>query len=261
MSEHDAPLDAETRRQRRHFALRRLHSLTGVVPVGVFLVIHLWTNAKALQGPTSFGHAVAEINDLPFLAAIEILGIFVPLAFHAAYGVALVFRSKNNVGHYGYARNWLFVLQRVTGVIAFLFLLMHLKDFRVAKALGAMRHEGFFDELGVLLGVRWKALVYLFGTTASIFHFVNGLRTFLWSCGVTISERSQRFTTWACAGLGVGMWLLGASTIVFFSTGGQALVPISAVRAEGGRDPAEGTSVPRSAPSHPLSPAPGPAGP
>jgi hypothetical protein len=87
-----------------------------------------------------------------------------------------------------------------------------------------MRHEAFFDELGMLLGVRWKALVYLFGTTASIFHFVNGLRTFLWSWGVTISERSQRFTVWACAGLGVAMWLLGASTVVFFSTGGQSLV-------------------------------------
>jgi len=259
MAEHDAPLDAETRRQRRHFALRRLHSLSGVVPVGVFLVIHLWTNAKALQGATSFGEAVNEINSLPFLAAIEILGIFLPLAFHALYGVALVFQAKSNVGQYGYSRNWLYVLQRVTGVIALLFLLVHLKDFRVAKALGAMRHEAFFDELGMLLGVRWKALVYLFGTTASIFHFVNGLRTFLWSWGVTISDRSQRFALWACAGLGVGMWLLGASTIVFFSTGGQALVPVSVVRAEGGRDPAEAVhAIPPAIPAIPAASGAGP---
>lgn len=238
LADHDDPVDAEARRQRRSFVLRRLHSLSGVVPVGVFLVVHLWTNAKALSGPASFGDAVNEINSLPFLPAIEILGIFLPLAFHALYGVALAFRSQPNVGQYGYARNWLFVLQRVTGVIAFLFVLMHLKDFRVAKALGAMRHEGFFDELGMLLGVRWKALVYLLGTTASVFHFANGLRTVLWSWGVTISQRSQRFTAWACAGLGVGMWVLGASTILFFSTGGQSLIPVSAVRAEGGRDPA-----------------------
>lgn len=239
MSDHDAPLDAETRRQRRAFVVRRLHSLAGVVPVGAFLVVHLWTNAKALSGPISFGAAVAEINNLPFLIAIELGLIFVPLAFHAIYGVVLAFQSRPNVGAYGYPRNWLFVIQRVTGIIAFLFLLVHLKDFRVAKALGVMRSEGFFDQLGMLLGVRWKALVYLFGTTASIFHFANGLRTFLWSWGVTVSERSQRFTTWACASLGVAMWVLGASTIVFFSTGGQSLVPTSVVRAEGGRDPAE----------------------
>lgn len=249
MSDHDAPLDPETRRHGREFVLRRLHGLSGVVPVGVFLVVHLWTNAKALSGPISFGEAVSEINNLPFLAVIEVLGIFVPLAFHALYGVVLAFKSKQNVGQYGYSRNWLFMLQRVTGVIAFLFIVVHLKDFRVAKALGSMRHEAFFDELGMLLGVRWKALVYLFGTTASIFHFVNGLRTFLWSWGVTISERSQRFTVWACAGLGLAMWLLGASTIVFFSTGGQSLIPTSLVRAEGGRDPAEGRAHPLGAAS------------
>lgn len=244
MSDHAAPLEAETWRQGRRFVLRRLHGLSGVVPVGVFLVVHLWTNAKALSGPISFGEAVSEINNLPFLAAIEVFGILLPLAFHALYGVVLALQSKQNVGHYGYSRNWLFMLQRVTGVIAFLFIVVHLKDFRVAKALGAMRHEAFFDELGMLLGVRWKALVYLFGTTASIFHFVNGLRTFLWSWGVTISERSQRFTVWACAGLGLGLWLLGASTIVFFSTGGQSLIPTSIVRAGGGRDPAESTTRP-----------------
>jgi succinate dehydrogenase / fumarate reductase cytochrome b subunit len=244
MAEHDGPLDAEARRQRRHFTMRRLHSLSGVVPVGVFLVVHLWTNAKALSGPVTFGHAVGEIHSLPFLVAIEVFGIFVPLAFHALYGVALVFQSRPNVGVYGYSRNWLFVLQRATGVLAFLFILMHLKDFRVAKALGAMRPEGFFDELGQLLGVRWKALVYLFGTTASIFHFANGVRTVLWSWGVTISDRSQRFATWACAGLGAALWLLGASTILFFSTGGQSLLPTSAVRAEGGRDPLDRATLP-----------------
>lgn len=258
MAEHDAPLDAEARRQRRHFLARRLHSLSGVVPVGVFLVVHLWTNAKALSGPITFGRAVGEINDLPFLPVIEVLGIFLPLGFHALYGVVLAFRAKPNVGVYGYARNWLFVLQRVTGVIAFLFLLMHVKDFRVAKALGSMRHEGFFDELGLLLGVRWKALIYLLGTTASIFHFANGLRTVLWSFGVTISDRSQRFATWACAGLGAGLWVLGASTIVFFSTGGQSFIPTSAVRAEGGRDPLDRAAIP--AASAATMPAPRPSG-
>lgn len=258
MSANDAPLDAETRRQRRHFALRRLHSLTGVVPVGVFLVVHLWTNAKALSGPVSFTEAVEEINSLPLLVVVETLFIFLPLAFHAVWGVVLAFEAKPNVGVYGYPRNWMYVLQRVTGVIALLFLLVHLNDFRVAKALGAMPHDAFFAELGSLLSVRWKALLYLFGTTASIFHFVNGLRTFLWSWGVTISERSQRFTAWACAGLGAAMWVLGASTIVFFSTGGTLMVPRSLVRGEAGRDPADTahvapaptTSAPRPAAPH-----------
>lgn len=244
MAAHVATLDADTRRNRRHFALRRLHSLSGVVPVGAFLVVHLWTNSKAMLGPASFGHAVEEINSIPFLIVVETLGIFLPLAFHAIYGVVLAFQSRANVGAYGYSRNWMYVLQRVTGVLAFVFIVIHLKDFRVAKALGVMQHEGFFFELGNLLAVRWKALVYLLGTTAAIFHFANGLRTFLWSWGVTISERSQRFATYGASFLGVALWFLGANTILFFSTGGSMMFPTSWVRSEGGADPAAATHAP-----------------
>jgi succinate dehydrogenase/fumarate reductase cytochrome b subunit (b558 family) len=234
-----AELDAETRRHRRHFALRRLHSLTGVVPVGAFLIVHLWTNAKAMLGPSSFGRAVEEINNLPFLVAIEVVGILAPLAFHAIYGVVLAFESRPNVGAYGYTRNWMYTLQRVTGILAFIFIVVHLKDFRLAKALGVMQYGGFFDSLGELLTIRWRALFYLFGTTAAVFHFANGLRTFLWSWGITVSERSQRFATIVAASLGVALWLLGANTILFFATGGSMMFPTSWVRGEHGRDPGE----------------------
>lgn len=233
--------------------MRRLHSLTGLVPVGGFLIVHLWTNSKAMLGPASFGHAVEEINNIPFLVVVEMLAIFLPLAFHAIYGVVLTFQSRANVSAYGYSRNWLYVLQRVTGIIAFVFIIIHLKDFRIAKALGLMQHQGFFGELGNLLSVRWRALVYLFGTTASVFHFVNGLRTFLWSWGITVSERSQRFTTYASAAFGLALWFLGANTILFFATGGSMLFPSSWLRAESGRDPGEAaiTPVPSPSTTHP----------
>jgi succinate dehydrogenase / fumarate reductase cytochrome b subunit len=249
MAAHVATLDEETRRHRRHFTLRRLHSLSGVVPVGAFLVVHLWTNSKAMLGPASFGRAVEEINSLPFLIVIETLGIFLPLAFHAIYGVALAFQSRANVGAYGYSRNWMYVLQRVTGVIAFVFIVIHLRDFRVAKALGVMQYQGFFLEVGNLLAVRWKALVYLLGTTAAVFHFANGLRTFLWSWGITVSERSQRFATWGATVFGVALWFLAANTILFFSTGGSMMFPASWIRAEGGGDPAAVTHPPLPSPS------------
>jgi succinate dehydrogenase / fumarate reductase, cytochrome b subunit len=248
MAAHALELDAETKRQRRHYTLRKLHSLSGVVPVGAFLMVHLWTNSKAMLGPISFGHAVEEINSIPFLIVVETIGIFIPLAFHAIYGVVLAFQSRANVGAYGYTRNWLYVLQRVTGVIAFLFLIVHLKDFRINKALGVMQSAAFFNELGTLLSMKWRALLYLFGTTASVFHFANGLRTFLWSWGFTVSERSQRSATIAVSILGAALWFLGANTVLFFSTGGSMLFPSSWIRAEAGRDPADHAITP--APSH-----------
>jgi succinate dehydrogenase/fumarate reductase cytochrome b subunit len=75
-----------------------VHSLTGVVPVGVFLLAHLWTNAQALSGQSAFDAAVSEIHHLPYLPAIEVFGIFLPLSFHALYGVKLALEAKVNVG-------------------------------------------------------------------------------------------------------------------------------------------------------------------
>ncbi len=244
MSENAEPIEEATRRDRRHFVMRKLHSLTGIVPVGVFLVFHLWTNAKAVQGRTCFGHAVEEIARQPLLPVIEVLAIFAPLAFHALYGVVLALQSKQNVGAYGYARNWMFLLQRVTGVVTLVFIAFHLKDLRIPKLLGTMQHSEFFDALGAMLSDRWgghaKALFYELGVAASVFHFANGVRTFLFSWGVTISAKSQRATSWAVALLGVALWFVGTNTVAFFATGGKAFVPSSLTRGEGGRDLCEG---------------------
>jgi succinate dehydrogenase/fumarate reductase cytochrome b subunit (b558 family) len=214
-----SPEDAARRRDRRHFILRKLHSLTGIVPVGVFLAEHLWTNAKAMQGQICFGNAVNDIIHLPFLPAIEIFGIFLPLAFHAGYGIKLAFESKQNVGVYGYSRNWMFFLQRITGLITLVFIIFHLKDFRIAKLLNQMGHEMFFKELGDQLShttgrIPLNALFYALGVTASVFHFANGIRTFVFSWGITISEKSQRWAAWAAAGIGVALWFVGINTVL-----------------------------------------------
>ena len=60
---------------RSAFVMRRLHSLSGVVPVGLFLILHLWTNARALAGEDAYTHGVEEIQTIPFLPLVELLGI------------------------------------------------------------------------------------------------------------------------------------------------------------------------------------------
>ncbi len=252
MAETDAPqagpVDDATRRNRRHFLLRRLHALTGIVPVGVFLIEHFWTNSKATQGRTCFANAVDAIIHLPFLPLIEIFGIFLPLAFHALYGVKLAFESKQNTGQYGYTGNWMFLLQRVTGIVTLVFIVFHLQDFRVAKLMGQMASTALFASLGIQLANKWKALFYLLGVSASVFHFANGIRTFAFSWGLTISRRSQLWTGYAVIGIGVALWLLGANTVLFFATGGTAFVPSSLVRGEGGKDMCEESVAPPTAP-------------
>ena len=206
--------------------MRRLHSLSGVFPVGVFLVSHLWTNAKALKGQPSFDRAVADINHLPLLALLEIFGIFAPLAFHAIYGVALAFEGRSNVGRYPYSRNVLYTLQRATGLVAFAFIVWHLWEFRIPKLLGRMTADAFYPTLEAHLSSTYRgfpllAAVYLTGIAASVAHFANGLFTFSFSWGLCVTRRSQRLFATAFGLLGVLVFVMGAQTTLYFATGAQ----------------------------------------
>ena len=62
---------------RHHFLVRRLHSLSGIVPIGVFLCVHLLTNASVLapgDPGAEFQKAVEKIHALgPMLIPVEIV--------------------------------------------------------------------------------------------------------------------------------------------------------------------------------------------
>jgi succinate dehydrogenase/fumarate reductase cytochrome b subunit (b558 family) len=197
-----------------------------VFPVGVFLVSHLWTNAKALGGRQSFDKAVGDINQLPLLPAIELFGIFLPLAYHAIYGVKLAFEGRPNVGLYPFSKNWLYTLQRVTGLVTFVFIGWHLWEFRVQRFLGKMTSEAFYPVLAEGLsstsaGIPVLAIVYLVGIGASAFHFANGLSAFVFGWGVCISKRSRRLLGVFFAVAGLAIFLVGADTALFYATGAR----------------------------------------
>jgi succinate dehydrogenase/fumarate reductase cytochrome b subunit (b558 family) len=213
-------------RSHRPYLLRKLHSLSGVVPVGVFLVFHLWENARALQGQEQYEESVAGINHLPFLPVLEWGLIIVPLLFHAVYGVKLAFEGRPNVGKYTYSRNWMYFLQRVTGVLAFAFILFHLYEYWWQKLVGKMAPEQFYaalcQNMTYAVGpVPVVGLVYAFGIAASVFHFANGLSGFCFSWGITTSRRAQQYAATVFGVLGVALLVLGLTTVSYFATGSR----------------------------------------
>ena len=119
------------------FYLRRLHSLLGIIPVGLFLTQHLVINHFATRGEEAFNNASNFMGSLPFVLFLEWFIIYIPLMFHAFYGVYIAFTAKNNVQRYGTFRNWMFLLQRVTGVFLVVFIAWHIYETRIQKALGA----------------------------------------------------------------------------------------------------------------------------
>ena len=195
------------------FWMRKVHSLSGVVPVGAFMAFHLFENSSAANGAEAFRSRVMEINSMPFVPVLEVLGIWLPLAFHAGYGMVIVFEGRPNVAAYGHGRNWLYLMQRVTGVIALAFIVFHMMNFRFHK------EEFMADPYGNVKGVLstpWVFGFYLLGIGSCVFHFANGLCGFLFSWGFTVGPSSKRLAAMACTGLGVAVFALGMRALFAF---------------------------------------------
>ena len=89
---------------RHEFLIRRLHSLTGLVPVGAFLVVHLLTNMGILDN--SYQQRVDLIHSMGerTLEVTEWTCIFLPILFHGIIGLIIVARGKRNLAYYPYPR-------------------------------------------------------------------------------------------------------------------------------------------------------------
>jgi len=212
---------------RHHFLLRRLHSLSGIVPIGVFLINHLLTNATAFLGPDRFDEHVRWLHGLPFLTAIEILFIFFPLLFHGAYGIKIALEGRINVSHYPYMDNWRYTLQRVTAWIMVVFILLHLAHFRFAHWFGGVDYKAArpfffaFTQQGFegLWLPKWAWMVaYAVGLAAAVYHFCNGLVTFCITWGITVGIQARKRMSVAAGLLGVVLLTWGALSLYALGT-------------------------------------------
>src|SRR5262249_43856989 len=113
--------------------LRRLHSITGIVPIGAFLVFHLWTNTTAARGADAYDEAARGLQQLPLSLAAEILLIALPLAFHGVYGLYLAAVRDPGAPAPTPARRALSRVQRATGIVVFAFLFFHLWTARLVQ--------------------------------------------------------------------------------------------------------------------------------
>ncbi|MGE7758983.1 succinate dehydrogenase cytochrome b558 subunit [Peribacillus sp. NPDC097895] len=197
----------------REFGNRRLHSLLGVIPIGLFLIFHLSVNFMATKGEETFNGAVHLIEFTPVKILVEWVVIYLPILFHAVYGIYIAFTAKNNLGRFGFFRNWMFMLQRLTGIITLIFLVWHIWETRVQAALGATVD---FDMMAEIFSSPFMVGFYIVGIISAIFHFANGLWSFAVSWGLTVSPRSQRIMTYFTLIVFVLLSYIGVSAIFAF---------------------------------------------
>ncbi len=207
---------------KHHFLLRRLHSLSGVLPVGVFVIMHLFTNFQILVG--NFQHEVEFIHSMPALLAIEIT-LWLSIGFHAALGFYYTFTGRVNNRTYNYGGNWRYTLQRVTGMLALAFIFIHIATLRWGWTFASVIDTPFFVKgpngiplvtVSTAIALQHSkiiALIYIIGVFSVVYHWSNGLWTAAITWGLTVSDQAQKRWGYACIGLFVALSVFSAGAI------------------------------------------------
>jgi succinate dehydrogenase / fumarate reductase cytochrome b subunit len=206
---------------RQEFLLRRLHSASGIFPIGAYLLAHIFLeNSFVLAGGRSFEGLVRAIAaiPLPVLLAAEILFIWGPLLFHALYGFVRVAQSElDNPLRNDHLGAYLYSLQRISGVVAFAFIAWHVWSTR-------MQYYFFDTEItyaymhGIMIDpLRFAA--YVLGVLACVFHFTNGIWTFAITWGITVGADAQRRLRAVCLVFFVVMYGTAIAILMAFRTG------------------------------------------
>ncbi|WP_270671293.1 succinate dehydrogenase, cytochrome b556 subunit [Staphylococcus hominis] len=202
-------------KSKNEFYLRRLHSLLGIIPIGAFLIVHLMINHQATQGAEAFNKAAGFMESLPFLLVAELILIYIPILYHGLYGIHIAFTAKENIGHYSLFRNWMFALQRLTGIIAFVFIFVHLWQTRLQKLF--FGKEISYDMMHQTLQNPIWVIVYIICVIAVIYHFSNGIWSFLVTWGFLQSKKSQRIFTWVSLIIFLILSYIGVTAILAFA--------------------------------------------
>jgi len=205
---------------RENFVMHRIHSITGVMPVGYYMVQHLVLNANSIAGPEKFNGVIEFFESMPkhLLLVIEAGMIWIPLLFHAVYGLFIISRAKNNyfTTKYKWSENRMFFLQRISGLAVFAFLIYHVLTTTVAKYVSGnaetIKYAGMSERFHnpIILAA------YVLGILAASYHLGYGLWNFCIRWGITVTEAAQQRIQKISGVVFVAITLIGWAALVGF---------------------------------------------
>jgi succinate dehydrogenase / fumarate reductase cytochrome b subunit len=198
----------------RHWLLRRLHSLSGIIPIGGFLFFHIFENAFVLKGGPVWWKETDFTRNIPLQVAVEATVLWIPILYHAIYGIVITITAQPN--DYPFERNYQYTLQRITGILAFLFIGFHVLSTRAYfYATGVetdyMRMHNFMMNPLILT-------TYIVGTLACVYHLTNGIFTFTITWGIAVGAKAQTLVNRVCVLLFVVLAVVSVAILVAFRT-------------------------------------------
>ena len=191
---------------------KKIFRLFGLVPLGIYVLVHLYNNNISNQGPEAFNAHLQWWRERPFKLPLTVLFLYIPLFWHLFYGIYVASQTRPNNTSYSYFSNFRYLLQRLSGIGLALFIPAHIVKTRIEPF---FEHETVdFNHMAQAFTENLTLGVYALGILGVSYHIANGF----WEAGVswgwTVSRRSQRT-------------MVGLSMLVFFAV---ALLGGSAVR-------------------------------
>ncbi|MGA2001181.1 MAG: succinate dehydrogenase [Terriglobales bacterium] len=211
--------------QGNSFLWRRLHSLSGIFPIGAFLVEHFLSNAFATNGGAAYNENVRFLTGLPFVLGMEMTFIYIPLAFHAGYGFWIWWRGESNVGDYPWLGNWMYTLQRYTGIAAFFYIGYHTWTMRFSGAHIITHSEIAYAKVWTELQNPWMVAIYCVGLAAASCHFAYGIWLFAAKWGFVVGEQGRKKFGYVCLVIGLAMTAMAAASVYAFISTPEGQVP------------------------------------
>ena len=202
----------------------KLFSSSGVVPLGAFVLYHLWMASALLGSHASFDRQSAFLHEGAMgsvFTFLELVLVVLPLVFHAAYGIYL---SLQRTTAHSYESDLMRSLERVTGVVILVFVIWHTWQTRVPTLNGAVIAPDYSSRLTEQLsttssGIPWTALAYLVGLAATAFHLVAGLNSacVTWSIPATFAGRARARVLFRA--IGILFFAVSSATVLELATG------------------------------------------
>lgn len=205
---------------KENFFWHKVHSLTGIVPVGFYMLQHLTLNSFSIAGPAYFNGVIGFFEGMPkhFLLVLEVCAIWLPLLFHAVYGLFIVGRGSPNYfsSKYGWSQNRMYTFQRYTGIFLFFFLIYHVITTTGSKYANGNAEQIRYAGMHMYFSHWYWLLLYMVGILFASYHLSYGIWNFCIRWGITISERAQIKVQKFAFGMFIVVTLLGWSALVGF---------------------------------------------
>ncbi len=200
----------------RHWILRRLHSLTGIIPIGAFLFFHIFENSYVTHGAEVWWKESEFTRTLPCEFFIEALLLWIPISYNAIYGLVITVTAEPNVDAYALERNLQYTLQRITGILALAFILFHFFTTRGWFYLTGV--ETYYARMHDFMMNPLYLSIYIIGTLSCLYHLTNGIFTFCITWGITVGPRAQTLVNRVCVALFLAFSVMAVVTLISFRT-------------------------------------------